>query len=139
MISSPTVHLASEILGSGVGEMLYWGSSNASTQPTDRWTRWGLLAGAALGAAIGSRSLYILQYWTALAIQPVAIWLGGKTIVGGLLGGLAATAISHDLEELVGQFESVQRSLLFISVGLEQGPYQLYISPVRAARVKRSN
>src|SRR5258708_37185203 len=113
MISSPTVHLASEILAFAVGGMLYWRSSNASTQPTDRWTRWGLLAGAALGAAIGSRSLYILQYWTALAIQPVAIWLGGKTIVGGLRGRLPATANLADFEELVWQVQSVPRRLRF--------------------------
>ncbi len=31
------------------------------------------------------------------------------------------TAISHAWEELFGQFDSVQRSLLFIYVGLEQG------------------
>jgi phosphatidylglycerol---prolipoprotein diacylglyceryl transferase len=87
---SPMVHLALETLGFAVGGMLYWRSTNASTQPTDRWTRWGLLAGAALG----SRMLYILQYWKALANQPLALWLGGKTIVGGLLGGLAGVEIA---------------------------------------------
>jgi hypothetical protein len=34
----------------------------------------------------------------------------------------AATAVSHALKELVGQFDCVQRSLIFIYVGLEQGP-----------------
>jgi hypothetical protein len=51
----------------------------------------------------------------------------------------SATALSHALEELVGQFDSVQRSLLLIYVGLEQGAHQLYISPIRATRVNRSN
>jgi len=34
----------------------------------------------------------------------------------------AATAMSHTLKDLVGQFDCVQRSLIFIYVGLEQGP-----------------
>src|SRR5258708_37528278 len=109
MISSPTVHLASEILAFAVGGMLYWRSSNASTQPTDRWTRWGLLAGAALGAAIGSRTLYILQYWTALAIQPVAIWLCGQTNAGGMFRRCCGAAILPQFGRNVGPLESVPR------------------------------
>ena len=70
------------------GGLLYWRQSNAASQPSDKWTRWGLLAGAAVGAGIGSRSLYVLQYWNALAGQPLTAWLGGKTIVGGLLGAI---------------------------------------------------
>jgi prolipoprotein diacylglyceryltransferase len=88
MTSEQSFHAALEILAFTIGGLLYWRRSNASTQPPDRWTRWGLLAGGALGALFGSRGLYILQYWPALAQQSVAIWLGGKTIVGGLLGGL---------------------------------------------------
>jgi hypothetical protein len=30
--------------------------------------------------------------------------------------------MSHTLKDLVGQFDCVQRSLIFIYVGLEQGP-----------------
>lgn len=85
----PFVHIALEALAYTLGGVLYWRSSNASTQPPDRWTRWGVLAGATLGAALGSRGLYMLQYWGALAGEPLAIWLGGKTIVGGLLGAVA--------------------------------------------------
>jgi prolipoprotein diacylglyceryltransferase len=88
MMFPPIVHIALETLAFALGGVLYWRSSNASTQPRDRWTRWGVLAGAALGAALGSRGLYVLQYWGALTHQPIAIWLGGKTIVGGLLGAL---------------------------------------------------
>ena len=36
----------------------------------------------------------MLQYWPALAHEPVAIWLGGKTIVGGLLGGLVGVEVA---------------------------------------------
>ncbi len=84
----PIVHIALELLAFSLGGVLYWRSSNASTQPSDRWTRWGVLAGAALGAALGSRVLYVFQYWGALFHEPLGIWLGGKTIVGGLLGAV---------------------------------------------------
>lgn len=85
---SPLVHLAFESVGLTVGGLLYWRQSNAATQPADFWTRWGLLAGAAVGAGIGARVLYMLQYWNALTGEPLTAWLGGKTIVGGLLGAI---------------------------------------------------
>jgi prolipoprotein diacylglyceryltransferase len=85
---SPLLHWAFESGGLTVGGLLYWRQANAATQPNDRWTRWGLLAGAAVGAAVGSRGLYMLQYWSALGGQPLTAWLGGKTIVGGLLGAI---------------------------------------------------
>jgi prolipoprotein diacylglyceryltransferase len=34
--------------------------------------------------------LYVLQYWGALSALPLTQWLGGKTLVGGLLGALCA-------------------------------------------------
>jgi hypothetical protein len=41
----------------------------------------------------------------------------------------AVTAMSHALKDLLGQFDGVQRSLIFIYVGLEQGPTAvLYIA-----------
>jgi hypothetical protein len=46
--------------------------------------------------------------------------------------------MAHALKELFGQFDWVQRSLIFIYVGLEQGADQLHISPVRATQVKGS-
>jgi phosphatidylglycerol---prolipoprotein diacylglyceryl transferase len=82
------VHIALETLAYTLGGVVYWRSSNALTQPPDHWTRWGVLAGAVLGAALGSRGLYMLQYWGALTHEPLAMWLGGKTIVGGLLGAV---------------------------------------------------
>ena len=51
--------------------------------------RWTVIAAAAVGAVLGSRLLYLLE-------DPVRTWaargdlrflLGGKTIVGGILGG----------------------------------------------------
>jgi prolipoprotein diacylglyceryltransferase len=90
----PILHSALEVGAFTVGGLLYWRTANAATQPPETSTRWGLLAGAALGAALGSRALYMLQYWGALGGQPLAVWLGGKTIVGGLLGALLGVELA---------------------------------------------
>ena len=88
------LHVGLEALAFLVGGFLYWRAGNAASQPSSTVTRWGVLAGAALGAALLSRLLYVAQYWTALAGQPLALWLGGKSIVGGLLGGLVGIEIA---------------------------------------------
>jgi prolipoprotein diacylglyceryltransferase len=56
----------------------------------DTHTRWSVVAAAILGAAIGSK----LFFWLENPAETLAHWndplflLGGKTIVGGLIGGL---------------------------------------------------
>ena len=90
----PQVHAALELAAFTLAGLVYWRAGNAATQPPQRMTRWGLLAGAALGAAIGARGLYMLQYWQALHGRPLGVWLGGKTIVGGLLGALAGVEVA---------------------------------------------
>ena len=91
------VHAALEIAAFSVAGLAYWRAGNAAGQPPQRLTRWGLLAGAAFGAALGARGLYLLQYWPALQGQPLRVWLGGKTIVGGLLGALAGVEAAKRL------------------------------------------
>jgi phosphatidylglycerol---prolipoprotein diacylglyceryl transferase len=88
------IHVGLESLAFVVGGLSYWHGGNARAQGPDRWTRLGVLAGAALGAAIGSRALYVLQYWHGLAPMPWSVWLGGKTIVGGLLGALIGVELA---------------------------------------------
>jgi len=55
-----------------------------------------VLAGAIIGALFGSKLLAVLEsfpeYWHARA-DP-GVWFGGKTIVGGLLGGWAGVEIA---------------------------------------------
>jgi prolipoprotein diacylglyceryltransferase len=90
-LSSGVLHFVLETAAFAIGGLLYWRRAPA---PTDAITRLGIVAGAALGAAIGSRVLYILQYWTALSDQPWQMWLGGKTLVGALLGGLIGVELA---------------------------------------------
>jgi prolipoprotein diacylglyceryltransferase len=46
---------------------------------------------------VGARLLYMLQYWHALLGGGLAAWLGGKSLVGGLLGGLAGVELAKRL------------------------------------------
>lgn len=86
--------MALELAAFAVGGLLYWRAPGAANPQMPPLTRLGIVAGAALGAAIGSRLLYMLQYWSALSDQPWQMWLGGKTIVGALLGGLAGVEVA---------------------------------------------
>jgi phosphatidylglycerol:prolipoprotein diacylglycerol transferase len=56
--------------------------------------RWTVLAGAAVGALVGSRALGLAEQWPTVIdawrtgrIMELVLSPGGKTIVGGLLGG----------------------------------------------------
>jgi len=91
------VHYVLELAGMALGGWLYWRDARSSALPADRLVRLGVVAGAALGAALGARALYLWQYAPALAGQPLTVWLGGKTVVGGLLGGLVGVETSKAL------------------------------------------
>jgi prolipoprotein diacylglyceryltransferase len=56
----------------------------------DERTRWWVIGAAAIGGFVGSRLLAFLE--NPLSLTQANAWLqfGGKTIVGGLIGGLAA-------------------------------------------------
>lgn len=56
-----------------------------------------LLLGLVTGALWGSKLLAMLTYLDALKNQPISVWLEGKTIVGGLLGGLIGIEVSKKL------------------------------------------
>lgn len=83
-----SIHFVIEAAAFSIGSYLYWRSRSAAASDMPSLSRLGVLAGAALGAALGSRLLYVAQYWSALQQQPWQVWLGGKTLVGALLGGL---------------------------------------------------
>ena len=90
----PELHLPFEALGYAGGYLLYRRARDRAGDalPDDR--RWLVIAAVAVGALIGSRLLGLLEqlpraalHWADL-LQP-----GGKTIVGGLLGGWIAVEI----------------------------------------------
>jgi prolipoprotein diacylglyceryltransferase len=97
MSSGSVAHLFLELLGYAVGARWYWRNVRAEAAGTPRpdlLQRWAIVAGAAFGAALCSKLLYVVQYWAALQPQPTQVWLSGKTIVGGLLGGLIGVELA---------------------------------------------
>jgi len=91
---SASAHIVLETAAFALGGLLYWRGSNSAAPGKDAISRLGIVAGAALGAALGSRLLYAAEYWTALSGQPWPMWLGGKTVVGALLGGLLGVELA---------------------------------------------
>lgn len=91
---NPYPHLVLEVLAYAIGARLYWATRDPSMASMRTSDRISLIAGAACGAALGSKLLYVLQYPSALAAQPVGAWLAGKTVVGGLLGGWCGVEVA---------------------------------------------
>jgi prolipoprotein diacylglyceryltransferase len=86
------VHFALEALGYLSGAAVYVVSRRRQPDVISDATRATILAGAAVGAALGTRLLFVLCEPARLA-DP-ASWLAGKTVVGGLLGGLIGVEIA---------------------------------------------
>jgi prolipoprotein diacylglyceryltransferase len=98
----PELHPIFEALGYAVGYALYRRARSRSGDLVNDEQRWLIIAAAAVGALLGSRILGILEQapvahigWQSL-LAP-----GGKTIVGGLLGGWIAV-------EVVKRFRRIQ-------------------------------
>ena len=86
----PRLHLAFEVAGYLSGAGLYVWLRSRHRDPIDDRSRAAVLTGAAVGAAIGTR----LLFWLSYPGLPVTASFSGKTIVGGLLGGLIGVEIA---------------------------------------------
>jgi prolipoprotein diacylglyceryltransferase len=90
------VHFAFEVLGYLTGVLVYTTTRARRGDVVSDRDRATVFAGAALGAALGSRLLFVLSY-------AGGDFFGGKSIVGGLLGGLIGV-------ELAKKFSGITRS-----------------------------
>jgi prolipoprotein diacylglyceryltransferase len=93
-IFNPALHPLFETLGYAGGFALYRRTRRQQGDLLTEERRWVVIAAAAVGALVGSRILGILEqapkaglHWQSL-LAP-----GGKTIVGGLLGGWLAVEL----------------------------------------------
>jgi prolipoprotein diacylglyceryltransferase len=90
-------HLLFEALAYTVGFEVYRRARARQGDHLSDATRWTVIAAAAIGAAIGSRALFWLEdprltiEW--LRTDPARL-IGGKTIVGGFLGGTIAVELA---------------------------------------------
>jgi phosphatidylglycerol:prolipoprotein diacylglycerol transferase len=81
-------HTALEMLAYAVGARVYWSAAARQPRPAELGDRLALLAGAICGAFVGSKLLHVAEHLPALlAANQVELWLAGKSLVGGLLGG----------------------------------------------------
>ena len=85
-------HTVFEVLAYTVGFQIYRGLRRREGDVINNPTRWSIVVAAAVGGAIGSRVLGALEQPSLLVAHwrdPLVVF-GGKTIVGGLIGGLIA-------------------------------------------------
>jgi phosphatidylglycerol---prolipoprotein diacylglyceryl transferase len=88
------IHPVFEILAYAAGYALYRRSLNDQGDIFAEEQRWQMIAAAAIGALIGSRTLGLLDQAPAGHITWSTIILpGGRTAVGGLLGGWTAMVL----------------------------------------------
>jgi phosphatidylglycerol---prolipoprotein diacylglyceryl transferase len=89
-------HTVFETLAYFVGFRIYLAQRRRLGDVLDNHTRWSVIAGAIAGALVGAKLLHMLE-------DPVATWakrgdlllfFGGKTVVGGLIGGLAGVELT---------------------------------------------
>jgi prolipoprotein diacylglyceryltransferase len=98
--SHPAWHPVFETLAYAAGYAVFRRARDRHGDILPEPQRWTVIAGAAVGALLGSRLLGIAEQWpTALAalrsgrLLGLLFTPGGKTIVGGLLGGWIAVEI----------------------------------------------
>ena len=90
-------HLVFEMLAYTAGYRLYvWQRARSQDLISDE-NRWWIFIGAAAGALLGSHLLGILENPQNLSHLNLLLWMGNKTIVGGLLGGLAGVEITKKI------------------------------------------
>src|SRR5258705_11520632 len=89
-------HALFEALAYTIGFIVYRMLRARAGDPVSESNRWTVIAAAAVGAVIGGK----LLYWIEDPLLIAAHWrepeflMGGKTIVGGLIGGLIAVELS---------------------------------------------
>lgn len=89
-------HTLFEVLAYGIGARWFWSSRRRSPRSSSQEQIFVVLAGLLVGALVGAKVLAWLEspahYWSAR--HDLRAWIGGKTIVGGLLGGWIGVEIA---------------------------------------------
>jgi phosphatidylglycerol:prolipoprotein diacylglycerol transferase len=102
LTAHPGLHPLFEALGYMAGFAAYRYLQRDSGDVLNEQQRWSVIAAAAIGALVGSRILGVLEQAPAVQIHWPQVFLpgGGKTIVGGLLGGWLGVEIAKRLQRI---------------------------------------
>jgi prolipoprotein diacylglyceryltransferase len=103
MLPHPALHPVFETPGYIGGYALYRRERTRHGDTLSDERRWWIIAAAAIGALLGSRILGLIEYAPARGFnqhQLLAFTGGGKTIVGGLLGGWLAVELIKRLAHI---------------------------------------
>jgi len=86
--AGPQAHLILEAAAYTIGARVYWARTRQLPQPESVLDRWVLLACVLFGAALGSKALHVIEHLNYF-VRGARGWefLGGKSILGGLIGG----------------------------------------------------
>ena len=94
------LHPVFEAFGYALGFAAYRRARRTTGDVLDEQQRWTVIAAAAVGALLGSRILGLLEQAPRIHISWTQMLMpdGGKTIVGGLLGGWFGVELAKKLE-----------------------------------------
>jgi len=91
-------HLILEMLAYAIGARVYWAAARAMPRPAQWADRMALVAGAVCGAALGSKALHVAEHLPyLLANGTPELWLGGKSVLGGFIGGTLGVELAKRL------------------------------------------
>jgi len=87
-----SIHALLELAAYAIGFALLRRGQRRHGDVVDADARWSLNVAAILGAAVGSKLVHVAGDPAALVAHAgeLMFWLGGKSMVGGLIGGVAA-------------------------------------------------
>ncbi len=107
--SHPSWHPVFEAMGYVAGYLVYRRERARYGDPVPEGQRWTVLAAAAVGALAGCRLLGLAEQWPAVLaawqagdLLKLLLSPGGKTVVGGLLGGWLGV-------EIIKKFSGIRR------------------------------
>ena len=118
--SHATWHSVFETLGYALGYAAYKRQRRRQDDLLQEEQRWAVIAAAAVGALLGSRLLGVLEQAPRLHItwQMLLLPGGGKTIVGGLLGGWLAVEVAKHVAGIQSRTGDLFALPLCIGIGV---------------------
>ena len=111
-------HLVFELLGYGAGFFFLMRERRLYGDTVDSENRAWLILAALVGALFGARLLGLLEHSNDIGTDIPILFVGGKTIVGGLLGGTFGIEIAKKILGITVRTGDVYVTPLIISMAI---------------------